>query len=250
TQRSLGHRLQVAVQMQRQVLAGERFSAAEHAQYAPAGIGLDLFITHGAVQQLLIETLYPGLTDIVRSGIGHRVDALLLALVDPTDIAHRVGKMFRLRLMPNKARLHVDTGQPELVHGDARNLLLGQAEHHRHRLEGPPGLLQAPAQLLDVLVAQFQYFAQQGNGGVQIGGAFAGNAQAETGSIIRQHQPVAVVDAAARRWDRLHVHTVVLGQCRVVFVLHYLQPIQARQQAATQQRNEQHGKNQPALYYT
>src|SRR5690606_22173846 len=64
-QRLLRDGLQITIQMQGQVPAGYRLGTLEHPQYATARVGFHLFIADLAMQQILIEALYPGLADIV-----------------------------------------------------------------------------------------------------------------------------------------------------------------------------------------
>ena len=45
------------------------------------------------MQLVLVELLDAGLADVVRAGIVDRVELLDLLLVDPADVAYRMGEM-------------------------------------------------------------------------------------------------------------------------------------------------------------
>src|SRR5690606_17552602 len=171
------------VEAEDNILARLRIDAIEHAQHAPARIGLDFLIAHFAVQFVLVEALDTGLADMVRAGVVSRVEALELLLVDASDVTDRMGEMLLLRIVPHQLRRHLDTGQAELVDRDAGNLLLAQLEQDRHRLERAPPLTHTTFEQLPLVFAEFQYLDHRIEHAEPVTGTLTGHGQAEAGTV-------------------------------------------------------------------
>ncbi|MNQ36072.1 hypothetical protein D3C85_495830 [compost metagenome] len=231
-----GRFLQAYVEGQYQVLAGFRIGALEYPQDAPAGVGLDFLVAHLAVQLVFVEALDAGLADMVGAAVVHRIELFELLFVDPPDIAHRMGEMRTLRVMPHQLRHHLHAGQAELVHRHAGDLLLGQFEEDGHRLEGATPLAHAFLEQRTVIRGQLQHLDYHVEGRLPVAGPLAGDAEAEAGPVVGHYHAVAVEDQPTGGRDRLHMDAVVLGQGRVVLVLDHLQVIEAGDQHASQQQ--------------
>ncbi len=234
TERRFCGLLQVEIERQRDVLARYRIGTLEHAQDPAAGIGFDLFVADLAVQLVLVEFLDTGLADMVRAAVIDRVELLELLLVDSPDIAYRVREVRTLRVMPDQLRRHLDPRQAELIHGNARNLLLGQLIHDRYRLEWPAPLQHAFLEQPTLFLAELQHLDHAIEHSLPVAGAFAGDGQAETGPVVGDDPALAVEDQATIGRDRLNVDTVVLRQRRMVLELHHLQVVHPRHQHTDQ----------------
>ncbi|MNZ93466.1 hypothetical protein D3C78_1125320 [compost metagenome] len=198
------------------------------------------------MQFVLVEFLDAGLADMVGTGIGHRVELLQLGLVDPPDVTDRVGEMLAHRVMADELRRHIHARQAVLVHRDTGDLLLGQLEHDRHRLERPAPLLHALLEDRPVFLGQTKDFHQGLHHLFEVLGALAGDGQTEAWPVIGDDHPISVEDQPTARRNRLHVHTVVLGQRRVVVVLRDLQVVHARHQHQREKDDGHRADDDPA----
>ncbi len=120
-----------------------------------------------------------------------------------------------------------------------RDLLFGQLEQDRHRLERPAPLLHAFFEDHPVFGRQLQHLDDHVEDLLPVAGTLAGHAQAEAGPVVRHHHAITVENQPAGRRNRLHMHPVVFRQGRVIVVLDHLQEIQAR----NQHRNQAHHQN-------
>jgi len=94
-----GSLLQLDIEAEHDVFAGDRVCALKYSQHATAGIGFDFFVTHLTVQLGFVETLDAGFANMVGAAVTDRIEGFKLFLVDPPHIAHRVRKMRALRVM-------------------------------------------------------------------------------------------------------------------------------------------------------
>ena len=247
TEGVLGRFLQVDIEAEHDVLARFRIDTIEHTQHATTGIGLDLFIADFAVQLVLVETLDTGLADMVGAGVIGRIQTLELLLVDAPDVADRMREVFLLRIMPHQLRRHLDARQAELVDRNASDLLFGQFEQNRHRLERTPPLAHAALEQGTIILAEFQHLDHRIEHARPVTGAFAGHGQAEAGAVVGDDHAIAVEDQPAGRRDRLHMDAVVLRQGAVMLVLNHLQVVHAHDQHAGQQDDHDAANEHPAL---
>ena len=231
---NFGGFLQFDVEAQDDVFAWRRIGALEHTQYSPAGVGFNFFVAHLTMQLRLVETLDAGFADMVGAAVIDRVEHLELFLVDPPHVTHRVREVRTLRIVANQLRNHLNAGQTELVDGNAGNLLFSQLKQNGHRLEWPSPLLHALFEQHPIIRRQFQHADNDVQHLLPVARTLAGHAQAETGPIIGDDHPIAVVDQPTGWRNRLNMNPVVLRQGRVILVLDDLQEIQPRNQHAHQ----------------
>ncbi len=246
----LGGFLQLDVEAQDDVLAGNRIGALEHPQHAATGVGFDFLVTDLTVQFRLVEPLDAGLADVVGAAVVDRIQRLQLFLVDPPHVAHRVRKVRALRVMPDQLRDHFHPGQAELVHRDPGDLLFGQLEQYWHRLERPAPLTHAFLEDHPVLGRQLQHLDDDVEHLLPIAGALAGHAQTEARPVVGHDYAVAVENQPARRRNRLHMDAVVFRQGRVVLVLDHLQVIQTRDQHTDQRHDHDRTEHDTAAHQT
>jgi len=154
------------------------------------------------------------------------------------------------RVMAYELRLNVQPRQAELVDRQQSDLLFGQLVEQGHRFKGV-------TRLLEILVEQDAVFGRQVEDAHQfiehlvgVPGALAGHGQVEAGPVIGQQHTVAIVDHAALRRDRQHMHTVVFGNGRVIVELDDLEKIHARHQAGAEDHHDQGASDQPPIDQT
>ncbi|KPY41966.1 Uncharacterized protein ALO52_05165 [Pseudomonas syringae pv. primulae] len=247
-QRSLGRFLQIDVQAQDNVLAGNRIGTLEHPQHAAAGVGFDFLVTDLTMKLGLVETLDAGLADMVGAAVIDRIEAFELFLVDAAHVADRMREMRPLRIMPDQLRHDLDARQAELIDRNQGNLLFRQLEQNGNGLKRTPPLLHAFFENDPVVRRELQYL----DDGVQHCGPVAGtltrNRKTETGPVVRHHDAVAVIDQAPAGRNRLNVNPIVFRKRRVVVVLNDLQKIQSGDQHAHQQHDRHSTEHDPAAH--
>ena len=166
-----------------------------------------------------------------------RIEVLELLLVDPPDIADRMREALLLRIVAHQLGADFHPGQTELVDRDARDLLLGQLEQHRHRLERPAPLAHALLEQRAVVRGQLQHLDDRIQHLAPVARPLAGDGQTEAGAVVGDDHPVAVEDQPTGGRNRLHVNAVVLRQGGVMLVLDHLQVVHAGNQHAGQQQH-------------
>ncbi len=141
--------------------------------------------------------------------------------------------------------LDVEAGEVEAVHGEARDVLIGHAQTHRHTVEGTPG-----AHCAHELVDLFRPQESQGKQPLQLSlqiGHFLRNELELIGGLIARHDlAVAVEDEPAGRGYGLGSHPVALRELGVIVVAQDLQRVQAGKQSKRRQE-DQHARDQRAL---
>src|SRR6185295_14131519 len=137
--------LQLEVEREGEIVAGERLVARERADGAPARVDLDPLGAGHAVQLALVGPLDAELADVVGAlvvgGEAEAVDAAQVRVVDAADVADRVRGDLALRIRAEQARLDLEAGEAEAVHGEARDLFFGETRANRQALEGLAFLL-------------------------------------------------------------------------------------------------------------
>eukprot|EP00866_Antonospora_locustae_P000596 jgi/Antlo1/596/823 len=202
------------------------------------------------MQLSLIEALDAGFANMVGAAVVDRVEGFQFFLVDPPHVANRVGKVRPLRVMPHQLRHHFHTRQAELVHRNAGDLLFGQLEQNRHRLERPAPLPHAFLEDHTVFRRQLQHLDDDIEHLLPVAGTLAGHAQAEAGPVIGNHYAIAVEDQPTGRGNRLHMHPVIFRQRGVIVVLDHLEEIQPRNQHAHQHHHQNSTEHHPRAYQT
>ncbi|VWD57205.1 hypothetical protein BCO19218_06837 [Burkholderia contaminans] len=240
-ERLLGHLLQPDVERQHEVVAGRRLRARQRAHRPAAGRHLDFLEAREAMQLGLVALLDTDLADVVGAlvvvrvaarivvfliavvVVAHRVDAILVALRDPADVADHVRGRRAERILPEQPRAHVDAGEAEALRGEARDFGVGEAGADRQALEVLRvflQLLEAAAvarvdrddlgQLVDRVVERVVELRRR-------------DLERIGGIVLREDHAVAVGDDPAVRHDRRNGDAVFLGLQRVFAVLHQLQ---------------------------
>ena len=152
-ERLLGDLLQADIQRQHEIVAGRRLRARHRAHRPAARRHFDFLEAGQAVQFGLVTLLDADLADVIRALVVVRVetrivvfrigvvlvagvvDAFLVALRNPPDIADHVRRRRPERILAEQARAHFDARKAIALRGEARDFLVGQARADRQALE-------------------------------------------------------------------------------------------------------------------
>ena len=245
----LGHLLQLDVDRQAQVVAGDRRRAREGAHRAARRVDLDLLHAGGTVQFALVRQFDADLADVVGAlvvrGCLPARDAFDILVVDAADVAHDVRGHLAVRILPEQPRLDVHAGEAIAVHREARDLLVGEPRAQRQALEVLRFLeqLAEAAAVARLHVDDRREFVDRR---VEVLDLRRHQLERVTGIALREHHAVAIGDDAAIGRDRHDGDAVRFGQRAVVAVLHHLQVDEAREQSAEREQRERAGHDQPA----
>ncbi|EDT37309.1 hypothetical protein BamMEX5DRAFT_6912 [Burkholderia ambifaria MEX-5] len=142
-ERLFGDLLQPDVERQHEVVAGRRLGTRQRAHRPAAGRHLDFLEAREAMQLGFVALLDADLADVVGAlvvvrvatrivmflvavvVVAHRIDAILVALRDPADVADHVRGGHAERILAEQPRAHVDAGEAEALRGEARDLRVG-----------------------------------------------------------------------------------------------------------------------------
>jgi hypothetical protein len=119
-------------------------------------------------------------------------------------VAERVHRVLAVRIEARETRRDVDARELEAVHGEARDLLVGEAQPDRHALEAAARADEA-TRIRDVVFLQDADLHQTLQRGIDVGHALAHQLELERGPVLREDCPVAdresghVARARARR---------------------------------------------------
>src|SRR6185436_11317334 len=223
----LGDALQLEIQRDDEVVARLRLGPPQRADRAAAGIDLDLLRAGRAVQLLLVRALDAELADVVGALVVGRaaqaLDALHVRVVDAADVADRVRGELALRIRAEHARLDLESGEAEAVHGETRDLLFGEPRLDRQALEVLALFLEL-AEAAPVARLHVDHRGELVDRAVDVGDPARRDLERVGRVVRREHLAVAVEDDAAVRDDGDHGDAVLLREGVVVLALHHLQP--------------------------
>ena len=226
-----------------------------HPLHRPAGgIHENLAKSRLAVQLRLVGTLDAQLADEAGAGVLGAVDRLQVLIVDGAHVADGMNADLLQRIVARQARMDVDAGELEAVHGEARHLLLVHLKLDRNALvhlvreDGAPH----GAHLLRAQHPDADELRERGIHRLVVPDLLAHQLEVEGRRIVGEHQAVAIEDQPAARRNRLGADAVALRQLRVVLVLQDLQIEQPPCDGEQQNRGEHAGddaadREQPVL---
>ena len=192
-----------------------------------------------AVQLSLVKTLDPGFTDGLGTAVLHGIKGLGFFLIDAADVADGVGKVRTQRVVADELGLDVHPWKTELVDGQNGDLFFVQLIEQRDRNKRVTSLLKRLIEHGTVFGRQMQQIDDRVQLTLEISGAFPGDCQVVTRTVVGQDYTITVIDQAASRRDRQYMDPVVFRDCGVVVVLHYLQKIQTPHQGTSYAYHQQ-----------
>ena len=201
------------------------------------------------MQLALIRQLDADLADVVGAFVVRRLvpfgDALDIAIVDPADVADHMRRNLGVRVLAEQPRLDLHAGKRVAMHGEARDLFVGQARAKRQALE-VLRLLHQLSEPLAIAVADVDDLRERVDRLVQILDPRRRDFQRVAGVALREHDTIAVGDHAAIRHDRDDRDPVGLGQRLEMLVLDDLQVEEACEESGEREEHESAGEPQPA----
>ena len=219
-----------------------RLGARQRADGAAAGVDLDPLAAGGAVQVLLVGALDAELADVVGAlvvGRGAlRLDAVHVGLVDAPDVAHRVRGDVAVGVRAEEPRLDLEAREAVAIHGEFRDLLLGEARADGQALEVLAFLLQ-PLEAPAVARAHLDHLGKLVDRRLDVAHLVRRDLERVGGIVGGEHLAVAVEDEAAVGHHRHHRDAIRLGERVVVLALDHLQPDEAGDQHAERRQRDE-----------
>ena len=240
-ERLFGDLLQTDIDRQFKVVARRCLGARQRAHRPAAGGDFDFLKTGLAVQFRFVALLDADLADVVGALVVVRVearivviriavvliagvvDAVLIALRNPPDVADHVCRSRPERILAEQARAHFHARKAEALCGEARDFVVGEAGADRQALE----VLRVFLQLLEAAPVAC---VDRDHGGQIVDHVFERVVQLRRRDfqrvrrvVLGQHHAVTVGDDAAVRHDRRDRDAVFVGLQRVLAVVPDLQ---------------------------
>ncbi|MNS65936.1 hypothetical protein D3C72_991280 [compost metagenome] len=244
------HLLQLDVNRQHHALARGGRCAAQLAHGVTSGRCLHALHAGLAVQFLLVAGFHASLADVfgaaVVGSIFRIVDALLLALVDASDVADDVRTHLAHRVVAEQARLHIHAREAVALGGELGHLLVRQARADRQRIEVARILAQA-LEAAPVARRDVDDLGQRIDGLVDVCHLVGRDLQRVGRVVGGQQHAVAVVDLSPVGHDGHHGRAVALGLGQQVIVALHLQHIQARDEQRKAQQHHHADHHHPQL---
>ena len=233
--------LQLDVERQPQVVAGDRRRARKRAHRPACGIDFDFLDAGRAVQLAFVGQLDPDLADVVGALVVRRLlpagDALDIAIVDAAYVAQHMRRHVAERILAEQARLDVDAGETVAVDREARHFLVGQPGTQRQAFE-VLGLVEQLAEASAIARLHVHDRGEFIDRRVEILDLRRHEFQRVTGVALRQHHAVAVGDDAAVGRDRHDRNAIRLGQRAVMLMLEHLQVHETAEQSGECEEGE------------
>ena len=145
------------------------------------------------------------------------------------------------RVVASQARPHLDAREVGAVDGEARQLLLGQLQPDRHRVEAAPRTDQPPHPVEVLGREQFE-FHEARQGLLDVGRLLADQLELVSRTVEREWLAMAVQDQPAARRQRLDADAVALRQVAEVVVPDHLQVEQPRDECGHQHQDHDRGR--------
>ena len=216
-------KLKPHVQPERDGRPRDRFGRVDRPHHPPPGIDLHLLDAGVPVQRSLPRVLHARLPDVARGAIVRiALEPAPLRGVDPTHVAHHVGERLAEGVLAHEPGVDVDPREAVPVDGEDGDLPLVEAGLEGNALE-PRKVAHLVSELLFFRLVDDQDLAQEPEGPVHATRLLRHDLQAEDGEVASQHHPVPIPHQAAGRRDGTDPDPVLVGQGRVVLVLHDLE---------------------------
>ena len=209
-QGALGHPLHIEVDRELDVIAGSRRIVAQRPEHPARRVDLELLQTRRPAQVLLVRSLQPGAADRVAELIpGERFQ---LGSVRLADVAEYLGRQRAVRVCAHGKRQRLHAGEVFLPladrEDDALRNVFGQDRRfvRRRSAVGQPliDLLDGdPEQRREALLQRQRCLRR-------LRQVVARDPDRERGTVLHEHAPLIVQDAAAGRFNRQDAHPVVL----------------------------------------
>ena len=218
----LGRALQLRAHGEKQVPAGNRVTALQHAQNPPLGVGLDSLITDLAVQPIFIGRLDTRLADMGRSPIVGVIDTFELALVDAADIPDEMDAEFPLRVVAGQSGTDVDSREAVAVDRESCDLAVIEPQAQRNFFETALSG-QGSQEFLFVRLGDRHDLAQFRDQRIDVVDHLGNHLEAIGRQVLGQNFALAVEDEPTRGRNRDDLDPVVLRQRGEVLMLEYLE---------------------------
>src|SRR5215475_1070916 len=179
------------------------------------------------VQLPLEGALDAELADERGTGIRRAIDALEILLADRAHIAERVHREIAVGVPACLAGLDIHAAELETMHGEARDLLIREAQPDRYRIEGA-ARVDGASDLIDVLGTNQLELREARERLIDVGHLFRHELELVRRLAARDQLTVTIEDQPTRRRDRLGAHAVALGEIGVIVVARDLQQEEAR----------------------
>ena len=215
--------LQAHVQPDRDVRPRDGIGRVDRPHHPPPGIDLHLFDPGKSVERPLPRVLDAGLADVA-GGPVVRIPRKKAPLggIDPAHVAHHMGQRLAEGILAHEPGVDVDPGKPVPVHREHGNLAFVEAGLERDALE-PRKVTHLLPELLLLGLADGQEPAEEIEGPVDSPGLLRDDLEAEHREVAGQHHRVPVPHETAGGRNRTDPDPVLVGERRVVLVLHDLE---------------------------
>ncbi len=211
-------------------------------QDAPLCVDELLAIADRAVQHLLVAALDAALADLRGRGVIAAVDALEVRAADLADVTHRVRRDLAERVVAHQAFLDVYPREAVPAHGEAGGLTLAQVVVQRNALEAAVRAHEL-RQLVELARLDELERGELREHGVEALDLLGDGDELPGRQILRDDQPVAVVNQPARRRERLDAAAVTLRQLAEALGLEHLELHEAPDEHARQQQDDDRGRD-------
>ena len=208
---------------------------------APLCVHHELPIAHLAVQPVFVRAFDAGFTDVRRAGVVAALDAFEIGGADAADVADGVRAQLAERIVARQRDLNVHAGEQVSAHGKGGGLLFREVAQ-LHAFE-PAVRANQIAERVVLAAIDEPELLERVQCAVEIADLLADGDELPVRPIFGYHDPVAVVDDAARRRQRVDAKAIALRQLAEPFVVQNLKLHEARDQQAGQQQDNDGGRN-------
>src|SRR6266568_2506421 len=247
-ERLLGDLLQVVVNAELNLFAGNGFLKGKLSDLFTDAIYDDAALAVGALQQivvLLLETEFARKVAWPKPAVA-RIDLLF---ADLTHIAHGVRQETSGEVAPPLNGDHFEDGNVGFVRFDKRNIRRRGVRLDDDGLEFGEGF-RAGELVFQISQRNAQTIGDGAEMFLHLGHVVAQQQHAEGGAVVHENAAIAVEHAATRRDDRNFTDAVAFGEGGVLIGVNDLQFPEAQQQHADHAHDDIRGHREPRLRQT